>query len=173
MTARPSQASLETALSASADGAAFSDCGQYRYLLWRTLSGGTGTILFIGLNPSTADASTNDPTIRRMIGFAQGWGHARLLVANVYAYRATRPVDLFEADAPVGPDNSAWLLAAGSVADRIVCCWGNQGHSKARDYPSFRQATDLQCLAINDTGAPAHPLYQPAARQPARFEWPA
>ena len=164
---------LRTALSAGTSGAEFSDCGNYRYLLWRQLPDPGSTVLFIGLNPSTADASHNDPTIRRMLGFARDWGHGCMLVANVYAWRATRPTDLFSAADPEGPHNRGWLHAARKLADRVVCCWGNHGHEKAGEYSLQQASDDFHCLALNNTGAPAHPLYQPRERQPRSFRWPA
>lgn len=77
--------------------------GEYRYKLWRvTGAPGTSVALFVMLNPSTADATDDDPTIRRCIRFARDWGHARLLVANLYALRATDPRALSRHPDPVG-----------------------------------------------------------------------
>src|SRR6185369_17379869 len=92
--------------------AVISKCGKYRYSLRREWIGGAGTVCFIMLNPSTADASVDDPTIRRCIGFAQRWGYQILEVVNLYAYRATRPRDMFAAADPVGPENEYYLCKA-------------------------------------------------------------
>jgi hypothetical protein len=75
-------------------GAEFSDCGTYRYALWRTWNALQPGVLFVGLNPSTADATTDDPTIRRCIGFAKRWGYGGITMANVFAYRATDPREM-------------------------------------------------------------------------------
>jgi hypothetical protein len=82
-------------------GATLSDCGRYRYRLWRRWADGP-TVLFVMLNPSTADADVDDPTIRRCIGFARSWGAGALEVVNLYAWRATQPAELKAAVGPVG-----------------------------------------------------------------------
>lgn len=89
--------------------AVFSPCQRYRYWLERRFSEGDGTAVFVMLNPSTATAETNDPTIRRCIGFARSWGCDYLVVVNIFAFRATDPkVMKAEAD-PVGSDNDRHL----------------------------------------------------------------
>src|SRR5690349_51792 len=92
-------------------GAIFSKDHRYRYLLWRTLDKGSKYLAVIGLNPSTADASVNDPTNRRCIGFARDWGYSRLYVVNLFAFRATKPDVLRAAKDPIGVDNDRWLFA--------------------------------------------------------------
>lgn len=104
--------------------AQFSPCAKYRYLLTREGLGGTGTCLFIMLNPSTADAMVDDATIRRCSGFAQRWGYARLEVANIYAYRSTDPRALRDLADPVGPENDQYIAEAVARADKVVCAWG-------------------------------------------------
>src|SRR5262245_44648837 len=89
--------------------AVISNCGRYRHVLTRQVGPGTRTATFILLNPSTADARVNDPTIRRVIGFTRQWGYDRLTVLNLFAVRATDPADLKRADDPVGPENKAWF----------------------------------------------------------------
>jgi hypothetical protein len=82
------------------------------------------------LNPSTADASQDDPTIRRCIGFARQWGCGRLVVLNLFAFRATDPADLKRAADPVGPENRAWFdrtLVDDLVGGPVVCGWGVHG----------------------------------------------
>ena len=111
-------------------GAAFSPCGRYRWHLARTWDADGSRVAFVALNPSTADATHDDPTIRRCIGFARRWGAGGVDVVNLYAFRATKPRDLFAADDPVGPDNDAWIDAVVARADRVVLAWGHHG---ARD----------------------------------------
>ena len=85
--------------------AIFSDCRKYRYVLSRTWNDKKKTILFIGLNPSTADEKIDDPTIRRCINYAQNWGYGSLLMVNLFAYRATIPTELKNVKNPIGNDN--------------------------------------------------------------------
>src|SRR5882724_4976365 len=95
-------------LSDIGNGAVLSDCERYRYALWRRWAE-RPAVLFVGLNPSTADALQDDPTIRRCIRFAKAWGYGALYMGNLFAFRATDPRAMkAEADA-VGPDNDGWL----------------------------------------------------------------
>ena len=143
----------------TASGAVFSNCRNYRYALWRTWNPGAGLVLFIGLNPSKANERRNDPTIRRCIAYARDWGYGGLLVANIYAYCATKPHDLFRAADPVGPDNDKWLCSLGDAANKIICCWGNHGLKDHARLPLPEMEKPLYYLKLNRSGAPAHPLY--------------
>ena len=94
----------------------FSDCGNYRYTLWRGPGPDEPYVCIVGLNPSTADTQKNDPTIRRCIGFAEEWGYENLCVMNLFAWRATYPRDLKNAADPVGPENAAYsVLRPGGI----------------------------------------------------------
>ncbi|MGH3977119.1 MAG: DUF1643 domain-containing protein, partial [Pseudonocardiaceae bacterium] len=108
--------------------AVLSGCGRYRYQLTRTWDPGQQRATFIMLNPSTADAADDDPTIRRCTSYARSWGLGGLMVVNLYAYRATDPADLWKVDDPVGPDNDdhlrAVLAAATDVGAPVVAAWG-------------------------------------------------
>ena len=112
--------------------AELSPCGRYRYLLTRTLAAGTGTCLFVMLNPSTADHTLDDQTIRQCIGFTAVWGFRRLAVVNLFAWRATLPRDMLSAIDPIGPAGDEWILAAARNADRIVCAWGEHGRHRGQ-----------------------------------------
>ncbi|HEX2136504.1 MAG TPA: DUF1643 domain-containing protein [Microvirga sp.] len=103
--------------------ALFSPCGAYRYRLARRWAEGP-MVAFIMLNPSTADGSIDDPTIRRCIGYAQTWGYGALAVGNLYALRATEPAELRRARDPTGPDNDRHLEGMTRAAARVVCAWG-------------------------------------------------
>lgn len=107
-------------------GAAFSPCRTWRYQLWRRWNG-TPLIIIIGLNPSTADESYNDPTITRCMGFAQREGYGGLLMLNLFAFRATAPADLKEAQDPIGPENDGVILSKCQNQDRVIVAWGNHG----------------------------------------------
>ena len=147
--------------------ALFSPCRAYRYLLYRRLGGAEKRIMFIGLNPSTADEITNDPTITRCIGFARKWGYSGLVMANLFAFRATKPKDMKLAADPIGPDNMRWLLEVAHEQMKygwdIVAAWGAQGTFLNQDQKILRIFVDdgihLQCLGLTKGGLPKHPLF--------------
>jgi len=144
--------------------AEISEDGKYRYALMRRFSmDGDGTILFIGLNPSTADGSVDDPTIRREVDFAQRWGYQIYLKGNLYAFRSTKPEKLRTVDDPVGPLNLRRLEAMVGEAHIVVACWGQhrlspQAATIARWVLCLRHT---RCLGFTRNGAPAHPLFLP------------
>ena len=140
--------------------ATFSDCRKYRYALSRTWNGKKKTILFIGLNPSTANEKIDDPTIRRCINYAQNWGYGSLLMVNLFAYRATMPSELKNVKNPIGNDNDLHILELSKKADLAVAAWGNEGTLLNRDKEVKKILPNLMCLKINKSGQPAHPLYQ-------------
>jgi hypothetical protein len=140
--------------------ATFSDCRKYRYALSRNWNSKKKSILFIGLNPSTADEKINDPTIRRCINYAQNWGYGSLLMVNLFAYRATKPSELKNVKNPIGNDNDLHILELSKKADLTVAAWGNEGTLLNRDKEIKKKLPNLMCLKINKSGQPAHPLYQ-------------
>lgn len=119
-------------------------------------------MLFIGLNPSTADAIEDDPTIRRCIRFAYDRGYGQLVVANLFAYRATSPAVLKRTSHPIGRANNRWLRRLAAESDVCVAAWGNGGRYLGRDTQVIELLSDLQCLGVTASGAPKHPLYVPA-----------
>ena len=144
-------------------GAHFSRCRSFRYALWREWDVDGPKVLMIGLNPSTADASRNDPTIRRCIGFARQWGFGGVWVLNLFAYRATYPADLRAAPDPVGPRNDEWIRRVARKVDRAVAVWGNDGGFMQRSTRVRAMLGDrLEVIRLNAGGEPAHPLYLPA-----------
>ena len=140
--------------------ATFSDCRKYRYGLSRTWNGKKKTILFIGLNPSTANEKIDDPTIRRCINYAQNWGYGSLLMVNLFAYRATLPSELKNVKNPIGNDNDLQIIELSKKADIAVAAWGNEGTLLNRDKEVKKILPNLMCLKINKSGQPSHPLYQ-------------
>ena len=140
--------------------ATFSDCRKYRYALSRTWNGKKKTILFIGLNPSTANEKIDDPTIRRCINYAQNWGYGCLLMVNLFAYRTTMPSELKNVKNPIGNDNDLHIIELSKKADIAVAAWGNEGSLLSRDKEVKKILPNLMCLKINKSGQPAHPLYQ-------------
>lgn len=167
-------------------GAVFSECDRYRYVLWRRWNATKPMVLFIALNPSTADETVNDPTMRRCIGFAQAWGYGGMIVANIFAYRATQPTVLKQAADPVGPEGDRWIsvlcqhvLAQPKLGKRqangkaIILGWGNHGKWLGRDRTTLQLIDSLvlkpYCLAITKQGQPSHPLYLSKSLKPIPY----
>lgn len=161
--------------------ASLSPCKRYRYRLTRLWDYDKPGVLFILLNPSTADGRQDDPTVRRCVGFAREWGAGRLWIINLFALRATNPRELLAdpADA-VGPHNDDCIYQAlrcfDDRADLIVCGWGNWGSHKLlrprRDDVLRMLPVETNCLAITSTGDPKHPLYCKSALGPVSYEFP-
>jgi hypothetical protein len=145
----------------------------YRYLLRREWAPGP-TLPIIMLNPSTADETEDDPTIRRCVGFAKSWGYGALCVANLFALRATDPKALIAHPSPIGPRNDEILARIAEKAQGpILCAWGAHKMAETRSrevIDRFRTAgATLQALRVTKGGAPAHPLYMPANLTPITF----
>ena len=152
--------------------ARFSKDKTYRYLLGRRIGASQRRLLFIMLNPATADETRNDPTIRRCIGFAKRWNFGLLEVANLFAFRTPYVAELRRADDPVGPDNDDWICRALNTADKVILAWGNHGAYRNRSQQVKRMAIDAALpyhLGLNKTGEPKHPLYLPASTKPNSF----
>lgn len=145
--------------------AVISDCGQYRYVLRRIWNSDAAYLVFVMLNPSTADADVDDATIRKCVGFARRLGYGGIVVVNLFALRSRDPKALGTALDPVGPDNDKWIKLECSIAEHpIIVAWGANG----RDYPDrVRQVLDLikpravNALRTSDDGTPWHPLMLP------------
>ncbi|MFE4857306.1 DUF1643 domain-containing protein [Streptomyces sp. NPDC056670] len=157
--------------------AVLSDCERYRYLLGREWGDGP-TAVFVMLNPSTADALRDDPTIRRCLGYARHWGCGALMVANLYAWRATDPDDLWTVDDPVGPENDAHLYAAATVASEsggpLVGAWGaNAKPDRIAAVLALPGMDRLTALDVTKAGQPKHPLYLKAELTPQPWMAPA
>jgi hypothetical protein len=143
-------------------GAVFNVNYRYRYSLWRAWSAYHPRILFVLLNPSTANEQKNDPTIRRCMGFAQAWNSGSMEVVNLFAYRATNYRDLFNISDPVGPENNRFLMQALERCSTVVLGWGTRGTLLSRDrqvMSLLAGRNDLHCLGITKDGQPRHPLY--------------
>lgn len=147
-------------------GAELSTCRNYRYALWRVWEPEKPYVLFIGLNPSTADETEDDPTIRRCINFAKSWGYGGIYMANLFAFRTSKPRELWLADDPVGHDNDRWLLALSEKAELTIAAWGNGGSHQGRSRVLRSQIPGLHCLVMNNGGEPRHPLYVPGDTMP-------
>lgn len=140
--------------------AELSECGEYRYRLSRIWDEAKKPLTFIMLNPSTADAEVDDPTIRRCMGFAEREHAGGVVVVNLYGYRATKPLDLFQATDPIGPGNDRALKRAAREAKSIVCAWGaNAPLNRVAYVRALLDRHQLFCLGTTALGAPRHPLY--------------
>jgi hypothetical protein len=117
--------------------------------------------LFVGLNPSTATADDDDPTVRREVNFARRDGFDCYLKGNLYAYRSPTPVALEDVDDPVGPYNRQALERMVGRAEVVVAAWGTSRLSRqARDIAHWIGSLDkTRCLGFTKDGSPKHPLY--------------
>ncbi len=151
-------------------GALFDRTRRYRYRLWRRWGAGR-PVVFVMLNPSTADAERDDPTIRRCAGFARAWGFGGMTVVNLFALRATDPARLRRARDPVGRDNDHHIAAAADVASLVVVAWGVHGALDRRDRAvlALLAGRRPRCLGTTRGGHPRHPLYLPSATRSRPF----
>jgi len=147
--------------------ARFSACGRYRWWLERVWERGAPRLLFIGLNPSRADAVRDDATLRRLTGFGRSWGFGALEVLNLHALISRSPRLLRRAADPVGAENDAWILGRlGAAPATVWLGWGNGGAWGGRDRQVIallrsRGVVPLG-LGLTAAGQPRHPLYAPA-----------
>ena len=153
--------------------ASISPCGLYRYRLGRRWSEGR-QMLFVMLNPSTADASLDDATIRRCIGFARREGCGAIEVVNLFAFRATNPAAIATAGDPIGPDNDSTIEAAARAGGIVVAAWGAsvpRAHASrpAKVLRMLQGHGPISTLGLTRAGAPRNPLYLPAASPLAIF----
>ena len=150
----------------SKSGAVFSDCRKYRYALWRMWNEHMPIAMIIGLNPSTAGHTRNDPTITRCISFARSWGYGGVCVTNLFGFRATAPTKLKAHHEPIGNENDAWIHEMAKGAAIKVAAWGNLGKFLNRSVEIFSSLDQLHCIKMNKSGEPAHPLYLKAELKP-------
>ncbi len=174
-------------------GAIISPCGRYRFSLWREWRGSSNrknwrwfgakdgkgqelgeplSCVFVMLNPSTADAEQDDPTIRRCVGFAKALKFDRLEVVNLYAYRATNPKDLFAAgDAAHHYENQRHVEIAARNSGIINCAWGAHGDSfQAETVRGWMHTKKHFALGFTKNGHPKHPLYLPNGTKPIAMD---
>jgi hypothetical protein len=159
----------------SGSGAVISDDDLFRYTLTREWASGP-SVGFLMFNPSVADASINDATIRKCMGFARRWGYGRLVVLNLFAIRSRDPkaVGRMGLDA-IGPMNDAWINESVKGCQEVICAWGCGEHFRASKHSGLKnldfRPTDLlrnlrashpklplMCLGYREDGHPRHPL---------------
>lgn len=146
-------------------GAVFSECGKYRYKLWRTWNTAKPVLYFILMNPSTADEIHNDPTIERQQRRAHGLGFGGIVVLNCGAIRETNSKKAWQDKDPIGPDNYRTIRQEidNNPSAQYVAAWGRPAHqfgAAEEVLRLFRAAgVTLKCLGTNGDGSPKHPLY--------------
>jgi hypothetical protein len=155
----------------------------HRYTLHRSWLGNGGVVNFIMLNPSTADDTNDDATIRRCIGFAKRWGYSGLVVTNLFAYRATQPADLKALlltnggfREAYGEENTNHIDREARMAHLVVLAWGDNAGSVpeiARNIPSdivrMLDYRDLYCIRTSKQGNPVHPVREGYTDSPLLF----
>lgn len=149
--------------------ALISDDGIYRYSLDRVWNPYASVLTFIMLNPSTADALVDDPTIRRCMGFAKRDGFGGIRVLNLYAFRATNPKDMFRALDPIGPLNNQQFTEF-DMNSGVVAAWGaNAKPDRIAQVMKLLQGAPVWHLDLTKAGQPKHPLYLPGDARYERF----
>ncbi|QDT66483.1 hypothetical protein V22_37510 [Calycomorphotria hydatis] len=144
--------------------ATISQCGMYRYRLDRDW-GDSKRIVIVGLNPSTADAQIDDPTVRRCVAFAKQFGFDALTIINLFAFRATKPSVLATVTNPVGPRNNVHIRMAIEESDLVVFAWGATPLAEKRSEFLHGLVDRPACFGHTKFGAPKHPLYLPSCTQ--------
>lgn len=153
----------------------FSEDRRYRYTLWRQWGDlfipDNKFVAFCCLNPSTADETLDDPTIRRCVGFSKRWGYSAFCMVNLFAFRATDPNDMKLAQDPIGPDNNEWIQRIAEQSSLFICGWGCHGSWRKRDAEVISRlkmgAVPLMKLgSLTQEGYPRHPLYLSGALDP-------
>jgi len=152
-------------------GAEFSDDMLYRYALWRVWNEDKPLVMFIGLNPSKANALKDDATIRRVTRFAYDAGYGGFYMMNLFALVATKPAELKKCKDPL-KDNDVWLDTIARKCARIVFAWGAFKAAKERGPAVAKRFPGAYCLHVTNDGSPGHPLFLPANSQlkPFRYE---
>ncbi len=153
------------------NGAEFSKDRQYRYALWRIWDKHRGKrIMFIGLNPSTANETDPDPTITRVKNFTESWGYSGFYMLNLFAIVSDDPKVLKTHADPLG-DNNGWLEKIAPLCDKVVFAWGafKQKAVKERAKQIIEMFPEAYCLKKTKDGSPWHPLYMKGDTQLIKF----
>lgn len=160
---RNGQANLLEGLTNDAASATFSSCRRYRYTLHRIWDASLPVLVFLMLNPSTADELQNDPTVERCQRRAKRMGFGGVVVINLFAFRSTDPSALYSEEDPVGPGNDTSIADTCASAGMVICAWGTHGKHLGRAEQVLKMlagaGVKLHALAVNADGSPKHPLY--------------
>jgi len=144
--------------------------GNYRYAIWRVWDESLPLVCFIGLNPSTLDPQKDNPTIRRMIGFAKAWGYGGFSLANLYGLVAQTPKELNCRKRKVGKQNDEWIVRLAEEAHLTIACWGASINEAGRVAEVLALLPQLYHLGLTKGGAPRHPLYLPKETTPCLWK---
>jgi hypothetical protein len=144
-------------------GAIISDCKKYRYALWRIWDFTKPRILFIGLNPSIANADIDDPTVRRLIAYVSGWGFGGFYICNLFAHISKDPVILKSLSNPIeeygSGNNLKYLKLYSEYSKKVVFIWGTGGKLNNRQKEIINLFPKAYCFGVNKDNTPKHPLY--------------
>lgn len=152
-------------------GAEFSKCGNYRYKLWRIWDVNLPKAMCIGLNPSAANASKNDPTINYLIMMLTKLGYGGFYMMNLFAWITSDPAQLLMCDDPMG-DNEKKLKQVEKICDEVIVCWGNFKQARQRIEEVLPNYPKAKCFGKNKNGTPFHPLalmYNGTSKNPQLF----
>jgi hypothetical protein len=150
------------------NGAHFSQDRQYRYALWRIWDESKPLIMFIGLNPSTANEYEPDPTINTVKALSTNWGYGGFYMMNLFAIVSSDPDLLKTHPDPLG-DNDGWIERIAAKCKDVVFAWGRFKEAKQRCQKIIAQFPDALCIKILKDGSPKHPLYTPYKALPIKF----
>ena len=151
-----------------ASGALFSPCRNYRYALWRQWDVNKPWVGFIGLNPSTANENTNDPTLKKVIKFASDWDYGGVYMLNLFAWVTPHPHELYSLSDPVG-DNHQHLFRFANRCQEIIFAWGASPKAQVQAGTLIARFPRAKVLCLNKGGSPRHPLYVAADTRPVRY----
>jgi hypothetical protein len=154
--------------------AVISDCGRYRYRLRHTWNDERPPMVWVLLNPSTADADEDDPTVRRCVGFAKAHQFGGVTLVNLFAYRATNPKKLKTIADPIGPENDRHILrvCGERSVSKVIGAWGAARFAdpRARQVEAMiRMHQPIWCFGKTVGGQPRHPLYVSYSRRLERL----
>lgn len=144
--------------------------GRYRYELRRIWQSKTGLVCWVMLNPSTANANFDDPTIRRCMGYTAQWGYGGIVVTNLFALRSKDPKELYKSDDPIGPENYHYIFQASWGAALTVAAWGIKGRYLKQDEKVLAQLTDVHYLTLTKDKQPGHPLFLKGNLRPIKWD---
>jgi len=153
-------------------GAQFSPCRKYRYALWRKWDPRGSAMLFIGMNPSTADETRDDQTIRKCAGYAKRWGYGGLVVGNLFALCSSDPFKVLTAQkkAMGNPENDEVLAEMAKATTFTLVGWGRLGEYQRRHEAVLAILGTVHCLKVTKNGQPQHPLYLPYYLEPQEYK---
>lgn len=150
------------------NGAEFSVGNKYRYALWRIWDEKLPLVMIVGLNPSTANQTTDDATIRRVKRFSYDWGYGGFYMMNLFALVTPYPEELKKSDNPLG-DNNGWLEKIHPKCEKVIFAWGAFKEAHERSIEVINMFPDAYCLGKTKSGCPKHPLYLKSDTIPILF----